>query len=99
MDKIKDIPLTHPLEQLTKLSEHYQELEMLFHTADNAKDKEILHKCMMRTLASIHLITRDPSVKIMPDAVTEGNRTQALQQPKQNDIIDISTQPNVVNSE
>ena len=91
IDEIKHIPLTHPLEQLTKLSEHYQELEMLFEKADDAKDQEILHKCMMRTLASIHLITRDPTVKAMPSELTQESRKPALQKPDDSDIIDIPT--------
>ena len=90
MDQIKDIPLTQPVEQLNKLSEHYADLETQYENANKATDKERFHKCMLRTIAAIHLISRDPSIKSQSHALTQENRTSALQQPKPEDIIDIT---------
>ena len=98
VDRIKDIPLTQPVEQLNKLSEHYADLETQYENANKATDKERFHKCMLRTLAAIHLISRDPSIKSQSHALTQENRTSALQQPKQEDIIDI-TPPAAANQE
>ena len=90
VDRIKDIPLTHPFEQLEKLSEHYTQLEKEYENAKKATDKERFHKCMMRTLAAIYMITRDPSVKSQQQMLTQANQTAALPQPKQEDVIDIT---------
>ena len=98
VDQIKNIPLTHPAEQLKKLSEHYADLETEYENAKRATDKERFHKCMLRTLAAIHLISRDPSIKSQSHALTQENRTSALQQPKQEDIVDI-TPPAAANQE
>ena len=70
VDTIKEIPLTQPQERLQKLSEHYTELETLYREADRATDKERYHKCMMRTLAGIELMTRAPVHKSLPRADT-----------------------------
>lgn len=98
VDQIKNIPLTHPLEQLNKLLEHHAQLEKEFENARRATDKERYHKCLMRTIAAIYQISRDPSIKSQPHALTQENRTPALQQPKQENIIDI-TPPTVANQE
>ena len=90
VDQIKDIPLTQPLEQLEKLSEHYTNLEELFKNAKRTTDQERFHKCMMRTLAAIHQISRDPSIKSQQHALTQEHQTPALQQLQQEDIIEIT---------
>ena len=90
VDQIKNIPLTHPAEQLQKLSEHYADLETEYENAKRATDKERFHKCILRTLAAIYQISRDPSIKSQSHALTQENRTSALQQPKPEDIIDIT---------
>ena len=89
VDTIKEIPLSHPIEQLSKLSEHYTELEMAYESAQSAMDKERFHKCMLRTMAAIHLITRDPSVSASRGgaAIPEASR-HALGTPPA-DVIDI----------
>ena len=90
VDRIQDIPLSHPIEQLNKLSAHYTELEIAYSDAQSAVDKERYHKCMLRTMAAIHLITRDPSINAPPTArgtIPESSPT-ALQRPEE-EIIDI----------
>ena len=89
VDRIKDIPLTQPVEQLQKLSEHYTDLQAQYNSAKNTTDQERFHKCMIRTLAAIHQISRDPSIKSQQHALTQEQQTPALQQPQQEDIIDI----------
>lgn len=91
VDALKDIPLTHPLEQVAELQEHYSELKTLFTDATQPADKEQYHKCMMRTMGAIHTMTRDPSVKAQIPAITQQKQTQALEQPKE-EIIEIPTQ-------
>lgn len=90
VDNIQNIPLSQPEEQLQKLSEHYQELENAYREADKATDKERFHKCMLRTMAAIHLITRDPRIKAsdVPE-ITQESRTQALPSPNDEQILDI----------
>ena len=92
VDRIKDISLTQPIEQLEKLSEHYTQLKWEYENAKKATDKERFHKCMMRTLAAIHQISRDPSIKSQPHPLTQEQQTPALQQPQQEDTIDITSQ-------
>ena len=92
VDQIKDIPLTHPLEQLTELSEHYQSLKALYEKTTDIKDKERLHKCMMQTHTHIYLISRDPSLNAIPTELTQERKTQALPKPDDSNIIDLQTQ-------
>lgn len=97
VDRIQDIPLSHPVEQLNKLSAHYADLEMAYSDAQSAVDKERYHKCMLRTMAAIHLITRDPSINALPTtrkAIPESSPT-ALPTPKE-EVIDIPTVETVV---
>ncbi|MYF99901.1 hypothetical protein F4212_12350 [Candidatus Poribacteria bacterium] len=90
IDTIKEIPLTQPQERLQKLSEHYADLESLYKNAESASDKERYHKCMMRTLAGIELMTRDPATKSL--SLTQERRPQALPDPKSSDVIEIELQ-------
>lgn len=92
VDKIKDIPLTQLEEQLQELSEHYTELKTLFQNAEKATDKERYHKCMMRTAAGIHQLTRDPVYKSLSKPHSEENKPAALPKSEQEDIIDIPSQ-------
>ena len=90
VDCIKDIPLSQPIEQLLRLSEHYTELETAYKSAGSAVDKERYHKCMVRTMGAIHLITRDPSIKSPRQTnktISESSR-QALPTPREN-VIDV----------
>jgi len=90
LDNLKEIPLTRVEEQLESLSEHYQHLETEFKDAETAIDKERFHKCMMRTMAAIHLMTRNTSLKVSDvPALTQEDRTQALQPPDDTQIIEI----------
>lgn len=63
VDAIQEIPLTQPQEQLQRLSEHYTELEALYQNTSLTADKERYHKAMIRTMAMIHTITRDPGCR------------------------------------
>lgn len=91
-DAIQDIPLVEPVERVQKLSEHYEELEVLFKNADKTTDKERYHKCMMRALAGIDLMTREPADKAMPEQLTTEKRSPALAKPEQNNVIDVSAE-------
>lgn len=90
VDRIKDIPLSQPIEQLLRLSEHYTELETAYQSAESAVDKERYHKCMVRTMGAIHLITRDPSIKSprQTNKTISESSPQALPIPRE-DVIDI----------
>lgn len=96
VDRIQDIPLSQPVEQLSKLSEHYTDLEMAYESAPSAVDKERFHKCMVRTMAAIHLITRDPSINA-PNArrAISESPPAALQTPKE-EVIDIPAENTAV---
>ena len=95
MDAIKEIPLTAPGERLQKLSEHYFELESLFEKSERATDKERYHKCMMRTLAGIELMTREPVHKSLPTQLVEEKRSPALPTPETDNVIDVEVEPTV----
>lgn len=90
IDTIKEIPLTHPQERLQKLSNHYADLEVLYKTAENATDKERYHKCMMRTLAGIEVMTREPIHKPQPRSLTKEQSTIALSKPNDDNVIDVT---------
>lgn len=92
LDAIQDIPLVKPEERVQKLSQHYEELEVLFNNAERATDKERYHKCMMRTLAGIDLMTREPAHKVIPEQLTTEKRSPALSEPEQSDVIDVAAE-------
>ena len=97
VDVIKDIPLTQPQEQLSRLSEHYTDLEMQYQNAERATDKERFHKCMVRTIAAIHQLTRDPCLTSQQQPVSVGAEpTQPALQSPQQDIIDIPAEKTTV---
>lgn len=90
LENLKEIPLTSVEEQLQSLSEHYQDLETEFKDAQGTTDKERFHKCMMRTMAAIHLITRNTSLQVSDvPALTQEQRTQSLPTPDDTPIIEI----------
>lgn len=99
VDNIKAIPLTQPIEQLEKLTDHYQALETEYKNANRATDKERFHKCMIRTMAAIHTLTRDPSIRTAQQALTPAETPKALEEPKSDNIIDVSATTTVVESE
>lgn len=92
IDSIQDIPLVQPVERVQKLSEHYEELEVLFRNAESPSEKERYHKCMMRTLAGIDLMTREPAHKAMPEQLTTEKQSPALPKPEQDDVIDVAVE-------
>ena len=97
VDVIKDIPLTQPQEQLSRLSEHYTDLEMQYQNAERATDKERFHKCMVRTIAAIHQLTRGPCLTSQEQPVSVGAEpTQPALQSPQQDIIDIPAEKTTV---
>ena len=97
VDLIKDIPLTQPQEQLSRLSEHYADLEMQYQNAECAADKERFHKCMMRTIAGINHLTRDLRLPSQQQPVSVGAEpTQPALQPPKQDIIDIPAEKTTV---
>ena len=89
LEGLAEIPLANPLEQVHALSDHYQKLRVLFDDTSDSKDKERYHKCMMRTLAAIHLMSRDPSVQ-SSKALIQEKRQQALPAPDTENILEIS---------
>ena len=96
VDAIQEIPLTQNQEQLQRLSDHYSELEALYQNASLPADKERYHKCMIRTMAAIHTITRAPGrdttplPKTAPQVALPKAEPEALP-PPQDDLSDIAT--------
>jgi len=99
IDAIKSIPLSHPTEQLSKLSDHYQSLEDQYQQAEKAPDKERFHKCMIRTMAAIHAITHTSRLTSKHLPLPDGDKQAALAAPKSEDVIDVSIEPAVVNTD
>lgn len=91
LEGLDEIPMANPREQLHELSDHYQKLRVLFDEALDPKDKERYHKCMMRALAAIHLVSRDPSIAQSSTALIQEKRPRALPEPNTDNIIDINT--------
>ena len=90
VDRIKNIPLSHPNEQLLKLSVHYSILEQEYSLlAISIEDKERIHKLMMETISAIHTITGNMSIPEAPSrqAIPE-KQPPALEAPK-TDVVDI----------
>ena len=97
VDAIQEIPLTQPQEQLQRLSEHYTELETAYQNASVAIEKERFHKAMIRTMAAIHTITRDPgfrdtnAIPTAPPQVSFPKAETPALQPPQDDLTDLAT--------
>lgn len=89
---IKDIPLTQTEEQLQSLSEHYQELEKHFREAQSGIDQERFHKCMMRTMAAIHMLTRHRSIEVDQMPELDQERRKTLPPPDETQILEIPAQ-------
>ena len=83
VDRIKNIPLSQPNEQLEQLSEHYFTLKDEYELARSIQDKERIHKCMMQTMSAIHVITRNVSIPEAPRReATPEKQSSALEAPK-----------------
>lgn len=78
LSSLVDIPLASPQEQLQKLTDHYQKLEVLFDEVVDPKDKERYHKCMMRTMAAITVVGRESSSVPSSVVLRGGNSPKAL---------------------
>lgn len=89
LDNLKDIPLTSVEEQLQALSEHHQDLTKAFREADKPTDKERFHKCIMRTMAAIHLITQNTSINANRTPALKQENRPALQHADDTQIIEI----------
>lgn len=92
VETLKDIVLTHPTEQVKELTEHYTDLKGLYQRSKSIVDKVRLHECMMRTLAALHVLTRDPSVKSVSDGLLV-EKQQALPKPTDEGILDVPVVP------
>ena len=68
---LQDIPLTDVTERIHKLSEHYMQLEEEYAIEESVANKERIHKCMMRTMAAIHVMTGDKSTSGLPPATVD----------------------------
>lgn len=89
VETLKDIVLTHPTEQVKELTEHYADLKRLYQDAKSYVDKVRIHECMMRTMAALHVLTRDPSFQSVSGGLTVEKRA-ALPEPTDANILDIT---------
>lgn len=94
IENLTEIPLATPIEQMHELTQHYQKLKILFDEAKDAKDKERYHNCMMRTLAAIHLIARDPSIQNTPPALTQEKKPKALPDANNEEVLEFTVKTN-----
>ena len=100
LDSIDEIPLTHVSEQLQELSEHYQHLKEVFKSTDSASDKDRLSACMMRVMAGIHQMTKDPIVNAAhPLELTQEKNPKALPTPNDDNILEIPAEGVIVEAE
>lgn len=96
VDSIGDTPLSHRNEQIQELTEHYQQLKEMFESTECVYEKERLHRCMMRVMAGIHQLTKDPIVDADTTPELTEEDTKVLPTPNEDNILDIPVEDVIV---
>lgn len=96
VDSIGDTPLSHGNEQFQELSELYQHLKDAFESTDNVSEKERLSVCMMRVMAGIHQMTKDPIVDAATTQELTEEDTKVLPTLNEDNILDIPVEDVIV---